>query len=326
MTDSDQTKTLSIVIPLFNEEGNLDVLYDQVSTVADSMVYQWEIVFVDDGSSDASLEWLKEMSRRDQRVRFLSLSRNFGHQAALFAGMKHSNGDAVITMDADLQHPPGLIKEMVEKWEEGYDVVFTVKSNHQLGFLKGLQMRLFYWILSKISGLKLSFGQSDFRLLDRRALDAVLEINEYRKFLRGTVEWIGYKQTGIKYDVAKRHSGSSKFSYKNMVSFAIDGILSFSSLPLRLFAWLGFFIACLCGSYGFYVIILEIISFTSDSTDLPPGWASIAVAVTFLGAVQLIAVGVLGEYLSRVFDQLKGRPVYLVRETSDDSQNSLSKE
>ena len=317
MTIDQRKLKLAVVIPVFNEKGNLATLYERVAIALDTTGLEWEILFVDDGSSDGSLEEIKDLTTRDGNVRFVSLSRNFGHQAALFAGLKTCKGDAVITLDADLQHPPELISDMVSKWREGYEVVFTIKSNHHMGWLKGAQMRLFYWTLSRISGLHLSFGQSDFRLLDRRALDAVLEITEYRKFLRGTVEWVGFKQIGIEYEVGERYSGSSKFSYRSMVSFALDGILSFSSLPLRLFTWFGFATAFLCGLYAMYVLVLWIMSLRMSLETLPPGWASIAVAVTFLGGVQLMAIGVLGEYLSRVFDQSKGRPVFIIRESSD---------
>jgi glycosyltransferase involved in cell wall biosynthesis len=309
---------LSLVFPAYNEESNLRALYDEVSNAVKAAEIDCEMVFVDNGSSDGSLALIKSLSSQDSRVRYVSLSRNFGHQAGLFAGMSHSRGDAVITMDADLQHPPSLIPEMVRKWREGFDVVYTTKAKHHVGVIKGLQIRMFYWGLGKLSGLKLSFGQSDYRLLDRRVLDALLSIEEYRKFLRGTVEWMGFRQTGIEFVVIPRRAGESKFSYWALVSFALDGILGFSSQPLRWFAAAGAMVAGLCGLYGIYVLALVAVNLGDSSVVIPPGWASLAVAVAFLGGVQLLGIGVLGEYISRVYDQTKGRPVFLVRETSED--------
>ena len=312
---------LSLVFPAYNEGSNLRALYDEVSDAVKAAEIDYEMVFVDNGSSDGSLALIKSLSSQDSRVRYVSLSRNFGHQAGLFAGMSHSRGDAVITMDADLQHPPSLIPEMVRKWREGFDVVYTTKTKHHVGAIKGLQMRMFYWGLGKLSGLKLSFGQSDYRLLDRRVLDALLNIEEYRKFLRGTVEWMGFRQTGIEFVVTPRRAGESKFSYLALVSFALDGILGFSSQPLRWFAAAGVMVAGLCGLYGIYVLALVAVNLSDSSVVIPPGWASLAVAVVFLGGVQLLGIGVLGEYISRVYDQTKGRPVFLVRETSEDGIN-----
>ena len=312
---------LSLVFPAYNEGSNLRALYDEVSDAVKAAEIDYEMVFVDNGSSDGSLALIKSLSSQDSRVRYVSLSRNFGHQAGLFAGMSHSRGDAVITMDADLQHPPSLIPEMVRKWREGFDVVYTTKTKHHVGAIKGLQMRMFYWGLGKLSGLKLSFGQSDYRLLDRRVLDALLNIEEYRKFLRGTVEWMGFRQTGIEFVVTPRRAGESKFSYLALVSFALDGILGFSSQPLRWFAAAGVMVAGLCGLYGIYILALVAVNLSDSSVVIPPGWASLAVAVVFLGGVQLLGIGVLGEYISRVYDQTKGRPVFLVRETSEDGIN-----
>ena len=316
--------TLSIVFPVYDEEGNLPALYDRVTEVLRDVGLRYELVFVDNGSTDGSLMVLKGLADRDPCVRYVSLSRNFGHQGGLVAGLSYAQGDAVITMDADLQHPPSLIPEMVQLWREGYEAIYTSKRNTHLGGLRGLQVRLFYAAMSRVSGLKLSFGQSDFRLLDRKLVNVLLNIPEYRKFLRGTVEWMGFRQTGLEYDVTERYSGESKFSYMTLISFALDGILAFSSLPLRWVAALGALVSTAALLYAVIVVILGILSATGAGVSLPPGWATVASAIAFFGGVQLLAIGVVGEYLGRVYEQTKGRPVFIVRETSDRQESPTS--
>lgn len=308
---------ISVVFPIFNEEENLKELYLQVRKELEKTDVSFEMVFVDNASTDRSLDIVKELRHKDNRVRYVSLSRNFGHQGGLFAGLSYCTGEAVIMMDADLQHPPSLIPEMIHQWKEGYEVVYTTKRNTYVSALLYWQFRLFYKIISKMSGLNLSFGRSDFCLLDRKVVDTILNIPEYHKFLRGTVEWLGFRQKGISYDVENRHKGTSKFSYWTRVSFALDGILSFSALPLRLITLCGFFIAFLSIMYGTIALIMGLMLLLGFSVPLPSGWATLAVSVMFLGSVQLIAIGVLGEYVSRIYEQTKGRPVFVVRETSD---------
>jgi dolichol-phosphate mannosyltransferase len=308
---------VSMVFPVYNEEGNLEVLYESVRQALFQADVSYEMVFVDDGSADGSLEIIKGLAKQDPCVRYISLSRNFGHQSGLFAGMSYSRGDAVITMDTDLQHPPPLILEMVRLWREGYEVVYTTKRNSQFSRLTGYQAQFAYWLLSKGSGLKLSFGQSDFRLLDRKVVTALLAIPEYRKFLRGMVDWLGFRQVGLEYYVPPRYSGQSKLSYRARVSFALDGILAFSTLPLRWMLGIGVIIAGAALLYALVATVLGILSLSGAGAQLPPGWATLAAAITFFGAVQLIAIGVLGEYIGRIYEQTKGRPVFIVRETSD---------
>jgi len=315
---------VSVVFPIYDEEDNIELLYDQVTKALEQSDSAYELIFVDNGSTDRSLELIKGLSREDTAVKYLSLSRNFGHQGALVAGMAYSSGSAVITMDGDLQHPPSLIPKMITKWKQGYDVVVTTKKLVRSAGVKTLQVRLFYKILSALSGLKLSFGQSDFRLLDRIVVNALMKIPEYRKFLRGTVEWMGFNQTSIEYDVGLRLNGSSKFSYKSMVSFALDGILAFSNLPLRWFLAIGTAIAMTSLIYTAVVIVIGFMSLFGLGVKLPPGWATLAATVAFFGGVQLIAIGVLGEYLGRTYEQTKGRPVYIVRESSYTAQDNYS--
>ena len=250
---------VSVVFPVYNEEGNLELLYQHVHDALSIAVVSYEMVFVDNGSKDGSLAIIKGLSERDPSVRHVSLSRNFGHQGGLFAGMRYSRGSAVITMDADLQHPPAMIPDMIGLWQQGYQVVYTTKRNHHFSGLKGIQVRAFYWLMSRVSGLNLSFGQSDYRLLDRQVVDALLEIPEYRKFLRGMVDWVGFKRAGLDYDVSERHSGQSKFSYRSLVSFALDGILAFSALPLRWMLLVGVIIAMLSITYAGVALTLGLL-------------------------------------------------------------------
>lgn len=310
--------TLSLVFPVFNEEENLRDLFAQVGDVIRTTGTSYELVFVDNGSTDESLALIKAFAERDASVRYVSLSRNFGHQGGLFAGLSHSRGRAVIMMDADLQHPPQLIPQMVALWKQGYEVVYTKKRHYGISAFRRVQMKMFYWIISKLSALQLSFGQSDFRLVDRKVVDVLLNIPEYRKFLRGLVEWVGFRQTSLEYDVAPRRAGRSKFSYRTLLSFAADGILAFSFLPLRWSLAIGVLMALLCFAYGILTVILGILQLMGAQWMLPPGWATLTAAVLFLGSVQLIAIGVLSEYVGRVYEQIKGRPPFIVREVSRD--------
>lgn len=308
---------ISVVFPVCNEAENLKALHRRVQEVFRQAELSYEMVFVDDGSQDRSLSIIKTLRVEDPRVRYLSLSRSFGQQAALVAGISCATGDAVIMMDADLQHPPELIPEMVRLWREGYDIVYTRKRNAHLPALWRWQMRLFYAIMSRLSGLRLSFGQSDFRLIDRNIANVLRSLQEYRKFLRGLVSWVGFKQTGLEYTVSERGGGRSKYSYRSLVTFAIDGVLSFSVVPLRLLLMFGLLVFCLTMPYVVWLSILGVRHLMGGAVDLPPGWATISVAVIWLGSVQLVAIGLVGEYVGRIYDQTKGRPEFIVRESSD---------
>ena len=323
---ADRNPQVSVVFPVYNEEGNLELLRQQVRDSLLDVGVSYEMVFVDNGSNDGSLDVIKSLCRQDPRIRYICLSRNFGHQGGLFAGLSYARGEAIITMDADLQHPPSLLPEMVRLWQQGAEVVYTTKRNYHLSVFKGWQVRLYYWILSKISGLKLSFGQSDFRLLDRKVADVLLQIPEYRKFLRGMVDWIGFRQVGLDYDVGERYSGETRFSYKALISFALDGILAFSTLPLRWMIGVGVMIASVAILYAVSALILGLLRLVGIGAELPPGWATLAAAISFFGAVQLVAIGVLGEYIGRTYEQTKGRPVFIVRETSDSPARKRSED
>jgi polyisoprenyl-phosphate glycosyltransferase len=315
---SNKSEKISFVFPAYNEEGNLESLYKQVKDACGQADVDYEMIFVDNGSNDASLDIIKRLRQNDRRVIYISLSRNFGHQNALFAGMSRCAGAAAITMDADLQHPPYLIPKMIDLWRRGAEVVYTTKKDANIGFIKRFSVKFFYRIISKMSGLQLDFGQSDFRLIDKKVLKVIMDIPEYHKFLRGQVKWVGFRQENLPYDVEKRYSGKSKFSYRNLCSFALDGILAFSRYPLHLLTLIGIFISGLSFLYitsVFLIYALNILKIPHN-LPMPPGWATLTVAILFLGNMQLVAIGILGEYIGRIYDQTKGRPVFIIREMS----------
>lgn len=296
---------LSIVIPVYNEQGNIQELYNNLVSV---LKVPYEIIMVDDGSTDASLAKITELSRKDPKVKAISFSRNFGHMVALCAGLDNASGDAVITMDADLQHPPQLIPELLAKWQSGAEVVNTLrKETKGAGFLKNITAGLFYWLINKIAKINLPSSAADYRLLDRKVVDTLKNVRERSRFLRGLISWVGYKQEFISYQADPRFSGKTKYSFSRMFSFAIDGITSFSSFPLRLSTYLGLITAFFSFLYVLYAVYIRI--FTNQAIT---GWASVLIAVLFIGGVQLIFLGIIGEYLGRVYEETKQRPLYIV--------------
>lgn len=310
---------ISVVVPALNEAEGLPRLVEELEAVLPPLAEDYEILVVDDGSADSTLEVLATLNRRNPRVRYLSLSRNFGHQAAILAGLANARGEIVVSMDADLQHPPEMLPEMVDLWRNGNDVVYTVKkaSSGNQSRMRRLLMRVGYAILRRVSGMDLQFGQSDFRLLDRAVLDALIGMPEREKFLRGLVDWIGFRQIGVEYEVRPRFAGVEKYTFRQLLRLVTTGVFSFSILPLRLFTFVGVTIACLAFLYGLFAVVAGAYALiVGDVSVSPPGWASVAAAITFLGGVQLIGIGLLGEYLGRVYDQTKGRPAFVIRQAS----------
>lgn len=306
--------TVSIVIPAFNEAGNVEPL---VKKLKDTLMdyHNYEILFVDDGSQDQTLEILKALSRRYNRVRYISFSRNFGHQNALKAGLDHAIGDCVITMDADLQHPPYLIPQLITKWQEGYEVVYTVRlDDPRVSFLKRKTSNLFYKLMNWLSDLRIPKGAADFRLLDRSVVDVIKDTKEYHLFIRGITAWVGFRQYAFEYAPDERYSGKSKYTVKRMAGFALTGITSFSLKPLRLSILLGLFFAVLSFGYGIYAILTK---FLTDHA--VPGWASVLASVLFIGGIQLIVLGIIGEYIGKLVMESKQRPHYVIKEKSDTS-------
>lgn len=299
---------ISIVVPVYNEEGNLQALYDRLGAVLKPLNLSYEIIMVDDGSADRSPAIIAELHKKDPRVKLIGFSKNFGHMIALSAGLDHASGNAVITMDADLQHPPQLIPELIKKWRSGAEVVNTLRKDTKgAGIFKNISARFFYWLINRIAKIDLPANAADYRLLDRKVVEALKSVRERSRFLRGLIRWVGFRQESVEYEADPRFSGKTKYSFGRMISFALDGITSFSSFPLRLATYLGLAIALFSFLYILYAIYIRL--FTSQAI---AGWTSVLVAVLFIGGIQLIFLGVIGEYLSRVYEETKQRPLYIV--------------
>ena len=301
----------TIIAPVYNEEPVLKELYKRVSGVMDQLEEPWELVLVDDGSRDRSAEIIAELNEKDNRVKGISFSRNFGFQEAVTAGLDHASGDAVILTDADLQDPPEVIPEMIAKWREGYDVVYGVRTEREgETWFKLVTAKMFYRIIHRITSVNIPLDTGDFRLMDRKVVDAIGQMRERNRFLRGMVPWVGYKQTGVFFKRDPRFAGEAKFSsFRRMFRFAMNAITSFSYVPLQLATYLGFIIASLTALAIVAVIFLRLFSVNALT-----GQATTLVAVLFLGGVQLISLGIIGEYLGRIYDEVKARPLYLVQE------------
>jgi polyisoprenyl-phosphate glycosyltransferase len=306
---------VSIVVPIFNEQENVSALVKSIRQVFYALPYQYNIIFVDDGSSDATLNIVKTIRDYDPTVHYISFSRNFGHQSALKAGLDAADGDCVISMDGDMQHPPELIPQLLAKWEEGYDVVYTIrKEDPSLSYIKRKSSNLFYKLLNYISDVPLEKGTADFRLMSKKVVGIVRNLEDHELFLRGIVKWIGFKQLGIEYEPAPRFLGKSKYTLKKMVRLATEGITSFSIRPLYLATYLGItfsFLSILYVPYALYSYYFgKVIS----------GWTSVIVTISFFGGLQLMILGVIGIYLGKLFMQTKQRPAYLIKESTIECQ------
>ena len=302
---------LSIIIPCYNEEGVLRATYERLSRVCNGMRgLDHELIFVNDGSRDKTQEILAELQLRDPHVRVLVLSRNFGHQIAVTAGLEDAAGDAVVIIDADLQDPPEVIPEMVQLWRDGNDVVYGFRREREgESRFKLWTAKAFYRLINRLSETKMPQDTGDFRLLDRRVVDVIKMMPERARFLRGMVSWAGFRQVSVTYDRAARHSGESKYSVAKMFHFAMDGIISFSLVPLKLAIWTGFLAICI----AVLGILMAIVDRVLEQ-DLTRGWAPLFVVVMFMGGVQLLTLGIIGEYLGRIYTEVKRRPLYVVQE------------
>ena len=307
--------TYSIVIPVYNEQETLEQLYQRLAPVLDSLDAPSEVILVNDGSRDQSLAIMKAISERDRRFQVISLSRNFGHQMALTAGCDYARGAATITMDADLQDPPEVILEMVGKWQEGFELIYAVRRNRDVDSLfKKYSAIAFYHVLKKLASIQAPINSADFRLVDRKVLNAFRRLREKNRYIRGLYSWLGYKQTEVYYDREARYAGETKYPFFKMLNLAFDAIVSFSNIPLKLCFSVGLIVALLSFCYGTWIIIAK----SLDLDTYISGWASLAVLMSFLGGVHMFLIGVLGEYLSRIYDEVRGRPLYLVSYLSSD--------
>ncbi len=309
---------LSVVIPVFNEEENILPMYERLRAALDDLVRGLEIIYVDDGSRDGSWAAIEELATKDQRVRGISFARNFGHQAAVTAGVDHAQGEAVVLIDADLQDPPEVIPELIARWREGYDVVYAQRKKRQgESLFKKLTAALFYRLLHRITDVSIPVDTGDFRLMGPRALAAFRALPERNRFIRGMVSWIGFRQVAVPYERHARAAGETKYPFRKMLRFALDAITSFSFLPLRLSTFLGLGVSV----FAFlYIIVVLILKFMGISW---PGYTSLMASILFLGGVQLVMIGMLGEYLARVFDEVKRRPLYLVGNSTSKKMDVL---
>ncbi len=309
---------ISVVVPLYNEEKNVAAMaagvIEQVAALA-----EMELIFVDDGSQDNTLAEIKKVANNEAGVFYLSLSRNFGHQNALRAGLDRATGDAVITMDGDMQHPPELLPEMIKKWKDGHEIVFTVRRDTSASsWFKRKTSALFYRIMNSMAGIRLHEGSADFRLLDRKVVDALKTMQENAIFYRGLISWVGFRQCSLSYIPHGRKHGRSKYSFRKMFRLAFDGMTAFSFLPLRLAAVTGFFIALLAFLYVLYAFFVKL--FTDQAVS---GWLSVMAGIYLLGGIQLIFIGLCGEYIGRIFMEVKGRPHYLISEAKIPAAKSV---
>ena len=303
--------TYSVVAPIYNEAQNLPELYRRVREVMVSTGEPWELLLVDDGSTDGSREKIGQIAQEDNCVRPLIFARNFGHQLAVTAGLDYSRGQAVIIIDSDLQDPPEVILDLIAKWREGYEVVYAIRAEREgESWFKLMTASVFYRLIYRITDVKIPLDTGDFRLLDRKVVDVMKQMRERHRFLRGMSVWVGFNQTGVKYRRAARYAGATKYPFKKMFKFAWDAVTSFSYLPLQLATYLGFI------SAGISIFAIPIVAYMriTGSKEAFAGQATTLIAVLFLGGVQLISLGILGEYVGRLYDEAKGRPLYIVRE------------
>lgn len=303
---------ISFVVPFYFDQGNVDALYNELQRVLGSASlekFNFEFIFVNDGSTDNTLSELVAVADEDERVTVIDLARNYGHQVAVTAGLDASSGDAVIVMDSDLQDPPRVTLELIEKWEQGFDVVYAQRRTRKDGFLKKLSADIYYRMLHKMADVEIPRNTGDFRLMDRRVVDELKKYKEHNRYLRGLVSYIGFRQAPVLFDRDERFAGESGYSFKRLMQLAKDGVYGFSSIPLKMISRLGFIIAGLSVVAIFYALAYRL--FTPDA--VVEGWAFIVISIFFMGGVQMVMFGVLGSYISRIYAEVQNRPLYGVR-------------
>lgn len=310
----------SVVVPMYNEEAVLAETYRRLTEVMENSGYTYEIVFVNDGSRDKTPLLLNEICDKDNRVKLLDFSRNFGHQIAITAGMDHSSGQCIVVIDGDLQDPPELIPEMIKKWKEGYDVVYGKRiSRKGESFFKKFTAAAFYRFLKAMTDVNIPVDTGDFRLIDRRVCEALKHVNEKNRYVRGLVSWLGFKQTAIEFEREERFAGETKYPLRKMLKLAFDGITSFSYKPLKLASYIGTFLSCASFLYLIFIVFQRILY----PETMQPGWASILAVSLFFNGITLLMLGIIGEYIGRIYDEAKGRPLYIISKTrnlTDDKQ------
>jgi dolichol-phosphate mannosyltransferase len=300
---------LSVVVPVYNEEENILELHRRLTGVMKDMRYTYELIFVNDGSFDTTLDRLKALQAQDPHISLLDLARNFGHQAAVTAGIDHAAGRAVIVIDGDLQDPPEVIPDLVARWQEGYEVVYAIRTRRKEGALKRLAYGAFYRLMQFMADTEIPLDAGDFSLIDRRAAKVLRQLPERNRFVRGLRSWVGFRQIGVPFERAERHEGQSKYTLRALVGLATSGFISFSKLPLRIATYLGTLVSGMAFLSALAFVVLRLVTEVE-----PRGWTSVIVVVLFLGGVQLVTLGILGEYLGYVLDEVRRRPPYVVRE------------
>jgi dolichol-phosphate mannosyltransferase len=310
---------VSYIFPIYNESGNIALLYQTLAALLDGHAseYDFEVIFINDGSRDNSLELLVALQRRDPRVAVIDLSRNFGHQIAVTAGLDRARGDAVIIMDSDLQDPPAVSLELLAKWRQGYEVVYAQRRTRKDGFFKQVTARWFYIVLNKLTDFRIPRDTGDFRLMDRKVVNELVKFREHSRFIRGLVSYVGFRQTGVLFDRDERHAGETGYPLHKMIKFAADGILSFSAYPLRLISQVGFFFSSLSFLGIIYALTLRL--FWPQVT--VSGWTMVIVCILLVGGIQLIMLGVVGQYISRMYAEVQHRPLYIVAKVYEHSDH-----
>ncbi|MFT6321585.1 MAG: dolichol-phosphate mannosyltransferase, partial [Granulosicoccus sp.] len=297
---------ISVIIPVFNEEKNIQNLYDRLSQVMQNLSVTYELIFVNDGSQDASIGLIKVLSKKHKSVKYIDFSRNFGHQIAVTAGLDKTIGDAVVIIDADLQDPPELIAEMYQKRKEGFEVIYAKRKNRKgESFLKLWTARIFYRLLAKMTSISIPVDTGDFRMIDKKIVEVLREMPEKNKYLRGQISWVGFNQTFVEYDRQERQAGATGYTYRKMLHFALDGITAFSDVPLKIVTYFGFIVSVIAFFVAIYALLAKFVWENSV-----PGWTSLMIAILFIGGIQMIAIGIIGDYLSRMNHNIRDRPLY----------------
>ncbi|OCA88297.1 glycosyltransferase [Bacillus sp. FJAT-27225] len=304
-------KLISVVVPMYFEELVVNECYARLTSVLDKQEDDYELIFVNDGSKDRTKELLMKIAKEDKKVKIIDFARNFGHQTAVTAGIDFARGDAIVIIDADLQDPPEVIQELVEKWKEGFEVVYAKRKKRKgETFFKLITAKYFYRFLNYMSEIDIPKDTGDFRIIDRKVADVFKQMTEKNRFVRGMISWVGFRQTFIEYERDERFAGETKYPFRKMVKFAADGIIAFSTKPLRLVTMIGLVAVLISFLLLLYALIVKIFGYQVEA-----GWTSIIVAITFFSGTQLLGLGIVGQYIARIYDESKNRPIYIVRET-----------
>ncbi len=303
---------ISVIIPCYNEKENIHLIFDRLSSVMNQMKVQFELIFINDGSKDNTIDLIKALATQHSEVKYIDFSRNFGHQIAVSAGIDMANGSSVVIIDADLQDPPELIEDMHNKMKEGFEVVYAKRKTRKgESWFKLATAKMFYRILAKITDISIPVDTGDFRIMDRKVVDVLKDMPEKHKYLRGQISWIGFRQTYVEYDRSERNAGETGYPLSKMMKFALDGITAFSDLPLKLVTYFGFIVSF----FAFIVMIYALYS-RFILRVYEPGWTSLILSILFIGGIQMIAIGIIGEYLSRMNSNIRDRPLYIVKDTN----------